>query len=39
VRNTNLVRPVFLARRKGKALSIAAQAMADEILVQARAPD
>jgi DNA-binding transcriptional LysR family regulator len=39
VRNANLVRPIFLARRKGKALSIAAQAMADEILAQARAPN
>jgi DNA-binding transcriptional LysR family regulator len=38
VRNTNLVRPVFLARRKGKALSIAAQAMSEEIVAQARAP-
>jgi LysR family transcriptional regulator, carnitine catabolism transcriptional activator len=36
VRNANLVRPIFLARRKGKALSVAAQAMADEIMAQAR---
>jgi DNA-binding transcriptional LysR family regulator len=38
VRDTQLVRPIYLARRKGKALSMAAQAMAREIVAQARAP-
>lgn len=36
VRDAKLRRPIFLARRKGKALSVAARAMADEILAQAR---
>lgn len=36
VRSPALVRPIYLARRKGKALSIAAQAMAAEIVAQAR---
>ncbi|MEP6790186.1 MAG: hypothetical protein ABI907_02380, partial [Ramlibacter sp.] len=38
VRDTQLRRPIVLARRKGKALSIAAQAMAGLIARQARAP-
>lgn len=38
VRDAQLVRPIYLARRKGKALSMAAQAMAREIQAQARAP-
>ncbi|TFY97797.1 LysR family transcriptional regulator [Ramlibacter rhizophilus] len=37
VRDPSLVRPIVLARRKGKALSSAAQAMADEIVRQPRA--
>lgn len=37
VRDAALVRPIFLARRKGKALSVAAQAMVDEIVAQVRA--
>lgn len=37
VRSGELVRPIFLARRKGKALSAAAQAMVDGIIAQARA--
>jgi LysR family carnitine catabolism transcriptional activator len=37
VREPALVRPVSLARRKGKALSVAAQAMAAEIVAEARA--
>ena len=36
VRDRQLVRPIYLARRKGKALSMAAQAMAGEIIAQAR---
>lgn len=36
VRDKSLVRPVYLARRKGKALSVAAQAIAAEITRQAR---
>ncbi|MBI2772859.1 MAG: LysR family transcriptional regulator [Burkholderiales bacterium] len=36
VRGTQLRRPIVLARRKGKALSIAAQAMAGQIARQAR---
>lgn len=36
VRDRRLRRPVLLARRKGKALSVAARAMVDEILQQAR---
>lgn len=34
VRDRELVRPIFLARRKGKALSVAAQAMVEEIVAQ-----
>lgn len=37
IRDAQLRRPIFLARRKGKALSVAARAMVDEILAQARA--
>lgn len=37
VRDAQLRRPIFLARRKGKALSVAARAMVDEIRAQARA--
>ncbi len=37
VREPALVRPISLARRKGKALSVAAQAMGAEIVQQARA--
>jgi DNA-binding transcriptional LysR family regulator len=36
VRDAGLRRPLLLARRKGKALSVAAQAMAQEIVRQAR---
>lgn len=36
VRDAQLRRPIVLARRKGRALSIAAQAMADAIVEQAR---
>jgi DNA-binding transcriptional LysR family regulator len=36
VRHAGLVRPIYLARRKGKSLSRAAQAMAHEIAAQAR---
>jgi LysR family carnitine catabolism transcriptional activator len=36
LREPSLVRPVFLAQRKGKALSVAAQAMAAEIIRAAR---
>lgn len=36
VRDARLRRPIVLARRKGRALSIAAQAMADAIVEQAR---
>ncbi len=36
VRQPGLARPLYLARRKGKALSLAAQAMAREIEAQAR---
>ena len=36
VRDRRLRRPIFLARRKGKALSVAAKAMVEEILVQVR---
>lgn len=38
VRDAGLVRPIYLAQRKGKALSVAAQAMAAEIVAEARAP-
>lgn len=34
VRDRELVRPIFLARRKGKVLSVAAQAMLEEIVRQ-----
>lgn len=37
IRNHQLRRPIFLARRKGKALSIAAKAMVEEILREAQA--
>jgi DNA-binding transcriptional LysR family regulator len=37
VRAAHLVRPIYLARRKGKTLSVAAQAMVAEIVAQARA--
>lgn len=36
VRAAHLVRPIYLARRKGKTLSVAAQAMLAEIVAQAR---
>lgn len=36
VRDRQLRRPILLARRKGKALSVAAKAMVEEILVEAR---
>jgi len=36
VRHAGLARPIYLARRKGKALSVAAQAMAHEIEAHAR---
>jgi len=36
IRDTALRRPIVLARRKGRALSIAAQAMFEEVLAQAR---
>lgn len=36
VRDAGLRRPVLLARRKGKALSVAARAMVDEIAAEAR---
>lgn len=36
VRDAGLVRPIWLAKRKGKALSAAAQAMAGEIVGEAR---
>lgn len=36
VRAAHLVRPIYLARRKGKTLSVAAQAMVAEIVAQAR---
>ena len=36
VRDRHLRRPIILARRKGKALSVAAKAMVEEILVEAR---
>jgi len=36
VRSGELVRPILLAQRKGKALSVAAQAMVDEISARAR---
>jgi LysR family transcriptional regulator, carnitine catabolism transcriptional activator len=36
VRDAQLRRPIFLARRKGKALSVAARAMVEEIRAQAR---
>ncbi|MBL0421587.1 LysR family transcriptional regulator [Ramlibacter sp. AW1] len=36
VRDTGLARPIWLARRKGKALSAAAQAMTAEIVAQAK---
>lgn len=36
IRDAQLRRPIFLARRKGKALSVAARAMVEEILAQAR---
>lgn len=39
VRDAKLRRPILLARRKGKALSVAARAMVDEITAQARRPD
>ena len=35
VRDSQLRRPILLARRKGKALSVAARAMVDEIVAQA----
>jgi len=38
VRGKELRRPVLLARRKGKALSVAARAMAEDILLEARLP-
>lgn len=37
IRDPQLRRPIVLARPKGKALSIAAQAMVDEVLAQVRA--
>lgn len=37
IRDAQLRRPIFLARRKGKALSVAARAMVDELRAQARA--
>lgn len=37
VRDKALVRPILLARRKGEALSVAAQALVREIVAQARA--
>jgi LysR family carnitine catabolism transcriptional activator len=37
VRDAKLRRPIVLARRKGKALSVAARAMVDEIVREARA--
>ncbi|MGV3727836.1 LysR family transcriptional regulator [Hydrogenophaga sp.] len=37
IRDPQLRRPIVLARPKGKALSIAAQAMVEEVLAQARA--
>jgi LysR family transcriptional regulator, carnitine catabolism transcriptional activator len=36
VRDRHLRRPIILARRKGKALSVAAKAMVEEILAEAR---
>jgi LysR family transcriptional regulator, carnitine catabolism transcriptional activator len=36
VRDRHLRRPIILARRKGKALSVAAKAMVDEIVAEAR---
>jgi LysR family carnitine catabolism transcriptional activator len=38
VRDAKLRRPILLARRKGKALSVAARAMVEEITREARAP-
>lgn len=36
IRDAQLRRPILLARRKGKALSVAARAMVEEILLEAR---
>jgi len=36
VRDAKLRRPILLARRKGKALSVAARAMVEEIAREAR---
>jgi LysR family carnitine catabolism transcriptional activator len=38
IRGTKLRRPILLARRKGKALSVAARAMVDEVALEARMP-